>query len=140
MQAKAGDSVMICGGLPRDAEFKTVGEKSSSLTKFSVKVGERDIGADQREAIWCNCICWNKVADLTKKLKKGDIVFAIGKLQQRSYTDREGDEKTVRELVCESVFRMSPSEDAGDSGKANAGLDLNDFPELDDDDDTDLPF
>ena len=39
MQGKLQDgSIIICGVLGKDAEYKTVGDKNSSLTKFSVKV------------------------------------------------------------------------------------------------------
>ena len=34
-------SVMVCGTLPKDAVYKTVGQNSSSLTTFGVKVGEK---------------------------------------------------------------------------------------------------
>lgn len=106
MQAKIGNSVIICGSLPRDAEYKTVGDKETPLCKFGVKVDERDTGDNQKQAVWCNCTCWRDVAKVTANLQKGDIVLAIGKLQTRTYTGREGDEKTATELVCEAVFIM----------------------------------
>ena len=51
MQTKLSDgSVMICGILAKDAEYKQVGDKNSSLTKFSIKVGERPPCAAGRKA------------------------------------------------------------------------------------------
>lgn len=109
MQAKIGNSVIVVGSLPRDAEYKTVGDKDTPLCKFGLKVDERQDAEGQRQAVWCNCTCWRDVADATANLQKGDVVLAVGKLQSRTYTGRDGDEKTSTELVCEAVFAMKPA-------------------------------
>ena len=103
MQTKLPDgSVMVCGVLPKDAEYRTVGQNSSSLTKFSVKCGEKSIeGEENPRAIWCNCTCWHSVARVAKDLKKGDCTFCIGKIESHEY---EG--KMYKELVCEFVAAM----------------------------------
>ncbi len=96
-------SVMICGPLPKDAEYKTVGDKNSSLTKFGVKVGERPVeGQDKPDAIWVNCDCWHDVARATRNLKKMDVVFCVGKIKAN-----EKDGKTYKTLECEAVFVMN---------------------------------
>lgn len=103
MQTRLPDgSVMVCGVLPKDAEYRTVGQNNSSLTKFSVKCGERKIeGEDKPKAIWCNCTCWHSVARATKNLKKGDCAFCIGKVESHEHEGKE-----YKELVCEFVSVM----------------------------------
>ena len=53
MQTKLPDgSVMISGYVPRDAEYRRVGDKDSSLTHFSVKIGEKpSANVDERGAV-----------------------------------------------------------------------------------------
>ena len=82
-------SVMVCGMLPKDAEYKQVGTDSVDLTTFGVKVGEKPSPhADQKsEAIWCNCTCWRKTALAAKGLKKGDVVLCVGKIKTENYKD-----------------------------------------------------
>ena len=107
MQAKIGEFDIISGVLPRDAEFSLVGDKSTPLAKFGVKVDEKSVpGSTQREAIWRNCTCWRDVAHTASEFIKGDVIFAIGKVSVRTYTGRDGEEKTSRDLVCEFVSRM----------------------------------
>ena len=108
MQVKFGDTVMVCGSLPRDAVFRTVGDRHTPLCKFGLKVGERaaDDGSDRRDAVWCNCTCWREVAVAASRLSKGDVVLAVGRVQEHTYTNRDGDEAVGRELVCEGVFVM----------------------------------
>lgn len=104
MQARLPDgSVIISGVLGRDAEYRQVGQNNSSLTKFSVKVGERPPKAsgERGEAIWVNCQCWHSVARAVMCLKKFDTVFCVGKIDEHEY---EG--KKYKNLICELVLPM----------------------------------
>lgn len=107
MQTKFSDgSVGVCGILPRDAEFKMAGQKNAKICNFSVKIGERDTGGEKPEAIWCNCTCFGQLAEDVKHLKKLDVVFAVGRLERKEYTDKnDGTTKTRTSLICEGVFR-----------------------------------
>ena len=126
MQTKLPDgSVMVCGVLPMDAEYRTVGQNNSSLTKFSVKCGERKSeGEEKPKAIWCNCTCWHSVARAAKNLKKGDCAFCIGKIETHLHEGKE-----YKELVCEFVVSMTATVQ---STPENSSL-PNDFEEISDD-------
>ena len=92
MRAKLPDgSVIISGFLAKDAEYKQVGGNNSSLTKFAVKVGERQpkVQGERGEAVWVNCQCWHSVARATKALKKFDVVFCSPISLQISGTERK---------------------------------------------------
>lgn len=103
MQTKCGDgSVMICGRAGGNAEVRRVGEKNSVLTKFSVCVGERNVDG-QNQAVWVNCTCWNDMGKAASAIKKGDYVFAVGRIQKNTYTARDGTQKENSELNCEFV-------------------------------------
>lgn len=115
MQAKLPDgSVIISGFLAKDAEYKQVGGNNSSLTKFAVKVGERQlkVQGERGEAVWVNCQCWHSVARVTKALKKFDVVFCVGKVEKKPYTGKDGKEKVDVHLVCEAVFVQPTAEAA----------------------------
>ena len=106
MQTKFSDGTFgVCGILPRDAEFKTVGSKNTSLCTFSVKIGERNTGGEKPEAAWCSCVCWGQLAEDVKSLRKMDTVFAVGRIEKRDYEAKDGTTKQKTELICEAVFR-----------------------------------
>lgn len=107
MQARLPDvSVIISGFLAKDAEYKQAGDNNSSLTKFAVKVGERQpkVQGERGEAVWVSCQCWHSVARATKALKKFDVVLCVGKVEKKPYTSKDGEEKVDVHLVCEAVF------------------------------------
>lgn len=130
MQARLPDgSVIISGFLAKDAEYKQVGGNNSSLTKFSVKVGERQpkVQGERGEAVWVSCQCWHSVARATKALKKFDVVFCVGKVEKKPYTSKDGKEKVDVHLVCEAVF-VQPAAQA--APPQELGSDLSDFEEV----------
>lgn len=90
-------SVLVCGFVPKDAETKQVGEKQSTLTTFGIKVGERQNGGE-KEAVWANCQAWHDLGRYAAQIRKGDVVFAVGKLDVREY---EG--KTYKNVNCEYI-------------------------------------
>lgn len=131
MQARLPDgSVIISGFLAKDAEYKQVGGNNSSLTKFSVKVGERQpkVQGERGEAVWVSCQCWHSVARATKALKKFDV-------EKKPYTSKDGEEKVDVHLVCEAVF-VQPTAEA--APPQELGGDLSDFEEVLNDEET--PF
>ena len=47
-----------------------------------------------------------KIAEDVKHLKKLDVVFAVGRLERKEYTDKtDGTTKTRTSLICEGIFR-----------------------------------
>lgn len=109
MQTKLSDgSVMICGILGKDAEYRQVGDNNSSLAKFAVKVGERPpVNQGERaQAIWVNVQCWHSVARAARNLKKFDTALVIGKIEKKPYTAKDGSQKTDTHINAEFVIGM----------------------------------
>lgn len=109
MRAKLPDgSVIISGFLAKDAEYKQVGGNNSSLTKFAVKVGERQpkVQGERGEAVWVNCQCWHSVARATKALKKFDVVFCVGKVE-KSHIPAKTVKKKLTYILCAKPFLYS---------------------------------
>ena len=130
MQTRLPDgSVIISGFLAKDAEYKQVGDNNSSLTKFAVKVGERQpkVQGERGEAVWVSCQCWHSVARATKALKKFDVVLCVGKVEKKAYTSKGGEEKVDVHLACEAVF-VQPTAEA--APPQELGGDLSNFEEV----------
>ena len=105
MQIKNGDGEIICGVLPRDAEFQLVGAKDTPMCKFSVKYDEVQNGA-VKEARWRNCIAWFEKANYAALFKKGDTVFVCGKVETREYTKRDGEKGSSTDNTVEFAMKM----------------------------------
>ena len=52
---------------------------------------------------WHNVVCWRGLADIAEKLlRKGTQVYIEGKLQNRSWEDRDGNKHYATEVVAEN--------------------------------------
>jgi len=90
-------SIQIVGNLA-NFEVKQAGEKT--FAKFSVATNSWSKEGGKKTT-WYNVVCWNgRTAEfLADKVGKGTKVFVTGELQQRTYTDKNGAEKTALEVV-----------------------------------------
>lgn len=105
MRIVAGKHAVVAGYVPRDAEVRTT-QTGKSVCNFSVKSSETVNADGTRTANWLNCVAWQKACDVARYIQKGDTVLVAGELQERSYTTRDGDDRSVTELVCEFVMIM----------------------------------
>lgn len=125
------------GNLGRDPDVRYT-DRGGAVANMSVAIGERkkegDTWKDHTE--WVRVVAFGKLAELVEKfLTKGRQVYVEGRLQTRSYKDKDGVEKWSTEVVArEILFLGGPNSAQGGAGKSNPVRD--DFLEGDDD----LPF
>jgi len=55
---------------------------------------------------WHNIVAWRHVARSLSHVKKGKLIMVIGRLKTRKYTDKDGHEKWITEVVADEVFFM----------------------------------
>lgn len=112
------NQVTLVGNLGRDAETKyTTG--GSSVTNFSVATTrswkDKTSNEWKSETNWTNCILWGG-EKLAAQLTKGAKVFVEGRLQNRSYEDKDGKKVYVTEVVADTVIPFNGSYEGGNSG------------------------
>jgi len=104
------------GGEPdvRKLEGGSTVARVSLATNESYKDKE---GNWQTTTEWHNLILWREMAErAAQNIKKGSTVFVDGKLSYRKYTDKDGVEKTVTDIVV-SHFRVLDKKEHGDNGR-----------------------
>ncbi|MDU4692646.1 MAG: single-stranded DNA-binding protein [Dermabacter sp.] len=105
----ANDTIMtIVGNLTADPElrFTNSGIPVASFTvastprTFDKQSGEWKDG----EALFMRCSAWRDLAEnVAESLTKGARVIVQGRLQQRSYTDKEGNQRTALDLQVDEI-------------------------------------
>ncbi len=102
MASRSVNKVILIGNLGRDAETKfTPG--GTAVTKFSVATSRRwkdqQSGEWKEEANWTNVTLW-KAENLSNYLTKGKQVYVEGRLQTRSYDDKDGKKVWATDVVA----------------------------------------
>jgi len=92
--------VILVGRLTRDPELRTTPD-GVSLVRCRIAVNRRTSG---EEADFFDFVAFRQNADfLANYATKGRLVLIEGRLQSRSYTDREGIRRTAYEIMTERV-------------------------------------
>lgn len=103
------------GRLARDPELRqtTTGKQVATFT-LAVDRGRRGANG-QSVADWIPVIAWEKSAEFAYKwLSKGQMVAVDGRLQSRTYTAKDGTNRTVLEVVTSNInFCGSKADNAG---------------------------
>jgi single-strand DNA-binding protein len=123
--------VMIIGNLGQDPEIRYTPNQNAVAT-FSIATTEYRTSPDgQKQEIteWHRVVVWNKLAENCGKfLAKGRTVFVEGKLQTRSWDDKQtGQKRYTTEIVAQNVQFLSPNTNASTRGEyQGAGQTYND--------------
>lgn len=103
--------VILAGNLTKDPQaYQT--ESGRSLAHFPVAVNKRWRGADgerKTDTTFLKVVVWNATADnCVKYLKKGKAVMVEGRLENRSYKDKDGNDRRITQVVGDQVTFLSP--------------------------------
>lgn len=137
--------INIMGRLTRDPELRRTGS-GTAVASFTLAV-DRDFADKQsgeKETDFIDCVAWRNTAEFVSKyFSKGRMAVVSGRLQIRSWTDKEGNKRRTAEVLADHVyFGDSKKEDSsGNSYAAPAypAAPVSDFAVMDDDD-AQLPF
>jgi single-strand DNA-binding protein len=119
MASRSVNKVILVGHLGKDAETKFT-PSGASLTRFSVATSRRwkdqQSGEWKEETDWHNISLWRS-ENLAPYLTKGKQVYVEGRLQTRSYEDKDGQKKYSTDVVADDVILLGGrGEGTGDSG------------------------
>jgi single-strand DNA-binding protein len=138
--------VVLVGRLAKDPELRYT-TNGTAVTTFSVAVDRRFANQNgEREADFINIVTWQKLAEICANyLAKGRQVAIEGRIQTRSYDDKNGNRRWVTEVVAENVEFLG-SRDNNQSNNNNNNNNINKssngFDDFSSDfgDDIDVPF
>ena len=162
------NKVMLIGNLGADPEVRSTsnGGRVATLSVATSRQWTGQGGEKQEKTEWHRVICWNnkgaQLADLAEKyMKKGDRIYVEGRIEYRTWEDREKQTRYVTEIIAREVLLLSSrgggggGEGAGDVARSKASAkvapdggavgagkaeSLEAFPEALDEEDDDLPF
>jgi len=120
MASRSVNKVILVGHLGRDAETRFT-PAGVAVTKFSVATNRRwkdqQSGEWKEETDWANIVLWRQ-ENLANYLTKGKQVYVEGRLQTRSYDDKDGKKQYMTEVVAEDVILLGGRGEGGeDSGR-----------------------
>lgn len=99
------NKVFLMGNLTKDPEFKTTASGTAVAT-FSIAVGRRFAKqGDEVTADFFNIVAWKKTAEFVSQyFTKGSSIVVIGTVQNRSWTDNNGQKRYTTEIIADECY------------------------------------
>ena len=134
------NKVFLVGRLTRDPELRTL-PSGKPVANFVVATNEyRGNGAAERTE-YHNLVAWDRLAEICGQyLNKGKLIYIEGRLQTRSWEDKDGNKRYTTEIRADNMVMLSgkPEDTRGEKGAAAAASsDSSIEPGITDDD---IPF
>ncbi|UXR74641.1 single-stranded DNA-binding protein [Staphylococcus sp. IVB6238] len=134
--------VVLVGRLTKDPEFRAT-QSGVEVATFTLAVNRNFKSKDgEQQADFINCVVFRKQAENVKNfLSKGSLAGVDGRMQSRSYENKEGQRVYVTEVVCDSVQFLEPKNNSQSNNQPKQQGQAQDNPfENTSIDDDDLPF
>lgn len=106
--------VVLTGHLTKDPELK-ITQSGLNVVQFVIGVQRQFARKDgEREADFISCVAWRKTAEnIAKYFKKGQLIGIDGRIQTRSYDDKNGQRVYVTEVVVDNFAFLNSQKSQG---------------------------
>ena len=95
------NKVILCGRIGKDPETRTAAS-GTTVVNLSLATSERYKGEEQ--TTWHNLVAFGKTGEfIATYFKRGDAILVEGKIQNRSYQDKDGNTRYVSEVVVDKA-------------------------------------
>jgi single-strand DNA-binding protein len=111
------NKVILVGKLGADPEVRYT-SGGSAVASFSIATNERwndkNTGEKQERTEWHRIVAWGRLGEICGEyLSKGKQVYIEGRLQTRSWDDRDGNKRYTTEIVATNMVMLGSPSGAG---------------------------
>ena len=121
--AKGFNKVILMGNLTRDPEVRTT-PSGQSVANFSLAVNRtwRDANGQTQDSVsYIDCVAWGKAGEIIAQyMQKGRALLVSGRLDQRSWDDKESGAKRSKVEVIVEDFNFVDGGSGGDASTPRA--------------------
>lgn len=118
------NKVILIGNLGKDPDIQRV-DGTVPVAKFPLATTEtfKDRSGKQvSQTEWHNVVLWRGLAELAERyLRKGSLVYIEGHLHTRSWEDKDGNKKSITEIVGDNLIMLDKKLEAHTGSQGAAG-------------------
>ncbi len=115
------NKAILIGNLGRDPELKYTGD-GRPVARFSLATSENWTsreGEKKEKTEWHKIVVWGKLASFCGEyLRKGRRIYVEGRIETRSYEDRERQQRTITEIIANQIVLLDSKGSGGGGGGA----------------------
>jgi len=119
------NKAILIGRLGSDPEVRYT-PSGVAVANFSIATSEewkdKDSGEKQERTEWHRIVAWRRLGEICGEyLSKGRQVYVEGRIQTRSWDDKDGNKKYMTEIVASDIQFLG-SRDMTDGGRPQGGM------------------
>ena len=114
--------ITIMGRLVADPEIRRTGS-GVAVTNFTIAC-DRDFSSNgEKETDFVEIVCWRNTAEFVSKyFSKGRMAVVSGRLQIRSWNDKDGNKRRTAEIVADNVYFGDSKSDTQNQNSGYVGF------------------
>ncbi len=113
---KSLNKAQIIGNAGKDAELRYT-NTGKAVARFSVATSDSwkdQSGTMQERTTWHNVVAWDKLGEICNNyVKKGTKVYIEGRIDNRTYDDKDGVKKNISEIIATDLILLSGGPSSG---------------------------
>jgi len=116
------NKAQIIGNAGKDAELRytNTGKANARFSVATTDSWKDQSGATQERTVWHNVVAWDKLAEICANyIKKGTKVYIEGRIDNRSYDDKDGVKKYTSEIVVTDMLLLGGNPNGGERSSNN---------------------
>jgi single-strand DNA-binding protein len=111
--------ITIMGRLTKDPELRRT-DGGVAVTSFTVAVDRDFKNNGETETDFIDCVAWRQTGEFVSKyFSKGRMAVVSGRLQIRSWTDKDGNKRRVAEVIADNVYFGDSKKEENSQNVAN---------------------
>ena len=115
--------ITIMGRLTRDPELRRTGS-GIAVASFTLAVDRDFSGKDsgEKETDFIDCVAWRQTGEFASKyFTKGRMAVVSGRLQIRSWSDKDGNKRRTAEVVVDNMYFGDSKKESDNGGSSYGG-------------------
>lgn len=116
------NKVMLIGRLGSDPELKQANGKAvvTLSVATSEKWTDKNTGVTNENTEWSRVVLWGKLAEVVAKYSvKGELIYVEGRLQTRTWENKEGVKQYTTEVIASAVKFLSSKSTSNEESSGN---------------------
>lgn len=116
------NKITVMGRMVSDPELRRTGS-GVPVASFTVAVDRDFSNNGEKETDFIDCVAWRQLGEFVDKyFPKGKMAVVSGRLQIRSWTDKDGNKRRTAEIVAENVYFGDSKNDSTSQTNATTGF------------------
>lgn len=118
------NKITLLGRVGKEPDVRSL-DNGKKVATFSLATSERyTVNGEKKETTeWHNIVAWDPLAGIIEKyVNKGDMLYIEGKITNRSYNDKDGNNRYITEIIARELKMLGGNQKSAEKQQEEATI------------------